>query len=156
MGGTMKIYLGSDHNGFALKNHLVAYLQSNGYDAVDATHTRLDPQDDYPQAAGYVVSAMSADDNFHDSQEVRGILICGSGQGVCIAANRFKGIRASVCTDAYAVRAGRNDDDVNVLCLPSRTIDKTEVEKLVQMWLATPFAGADRYKRRIRELDQLG
>lgn len=148
----MKIYIGADHNGFALKNSLVAYLRHNGHDVVDEGDERLDPADDYPVFAARVVHAMRAS----DADEPRGILICGSGQGVCIAANRFKGIRASVCDDAAEVRAGRNDDDTNVLCLPARMIKTGQAEELVTLWLKTPFAGASRFKRRIKELDQLG
>lgn len=148
----MKIYIGADHNGFALKNSLAAYLRHNGFDVVDKGGEKLEPGDDYPLAAARVATAMMAGGD----KEARGILICGSGQGVCIAANRFKGIRASVCSDAREVRAGRNDDDTNVLCLPARIIKTGEAEKLVMLWLKTPFAGATRYKRRIKELDTLG
>lgn len=148
----MKIYIGADHNGFALKNSLVAYLRSNGYDVHDEGGESLDPDDDYPQVAGRVAMAMKASDDHH----ARGILLCGSGQGICIAANRFKGIRASVCNDAEEVQAGRNDDDTNVLCLPARLLRTGEAERLVELWLKTPFAGAARYKRRIKELDELG
>ncbi len=148
----MKIYIGGDHNGFALKNHLVAYLKNHGHDVSDEGDITLDPVDDYPQFAARVVSAMRASDD----NEPRGILVCGSGQGICIAANRFKGIRASVCNEVEEVRAGRNDDDTNVLCLPARTVTTAEAERLVDMWLATAFAGAARFKRRIKELDELG
>ncbi len=148
----MKIYIGGDHNGFALKKHLVAYLARNGYKVSDEGDVTLDPVDDYPQFAARVVSAMrTSDDN-----EPRGILVCGSGQGICIAANRFKGIRASVCNDVTEVRAGRNDDDTNVLCLPARMVTNAEAERLVDIWLTTVFAGAARFKRRIKELDELG
>ena len=148
----MKIYIGADHNGFALKNSLLAYLQANGHDVTDEGGESLDPEDDYPQFAARVVTAMKASADHHP----RGILLCGSGQGICIAANRFKGIRASVCTDAEEVRAGRNDDDTNVLCLPASLLRTGEAERLVDLWLETPFAGAARFKRRIKELDELG
>lgn len=148
----MKIYIGGDHNGFALKNHLLAYLKRNGYEVSDEGDITLDPVDDYPQFAARVVSAMRASDDI----EPRGILVCGSGQGICIAANRFKGIRASVCNEVEEVRAGRNDDDTNVLCLPARMVTVAEAERLVDIWLTTAFAGAARFKRRIKELDELG
>lgn len=147
----MKIYIGADHNGFALKNSLSSYLQANGYDVSDEGGDTLDPKDDYPQFAARVVTAMKVSDD----KQPRGILLCGSGQGICIAANRYKGIRASVCTDAEEVIAGRNDDDTNVLCLPARLLRTGEAERLVELWLKTPFAGAARFKRRIRELDEL-
>ena len=148
----MKIYIGADHNGFALKNSLLSYLRANGYDVKDEGDSSLDPQDDYPEFAARVVTAMRASDDKHP----RGILLCGSGQGICIAANRFKGIRASVCNDAEEVVAGRNDDDTNVLCLPARLLRTGEAERLVELWLHTPFAGAARFKRRIKALDELG
>lgn len=148
----MKIYIGADHNGFALKNSLLAYLRSNGYEVLDEGDDTLDPQDDYPEFAARVATAMRSSDDHH----ARGILICGSGQGVCIAVNRFKGIRAAVCNDAEEVMAGRNDDDTNVLCLPARLLRTGEAERLVSLWLETPFAGAARFKRRIRALDELG
>ncbi len=148
----MRIYIGADHNGFTLKNNLIAYLRNNGYEVDDVGGDTLDPKDDYPQVAARVTMAMLASDD----RDPRGILICGSGQGICIAANRFKGIRASVCNEAVEVRAGRNDDDTNVLCLPARMVKTGEAERLTDMWLRTAFAGAARYKRRIRELDELG
>jgi ribose 5-phosphate isomerase B len=148
----MKLYIGADHNGFALKNHLEQYLARNGYDISDVSGDVLKPTDDYPQIAAQLVTAMQTSSD----ADARGVLICGSGQGVCIAANRFKGIRASVCADPVAVRAGRNDDDTNVLCLPSRVVSSAEAERLVDLWLGTAFAGAARFKRRISELDELG
>jgi ribose 5-phosphate isomerase B len=148
----MKVYVGADHNGFELKRRLVDYLQRNGYDVSDEGDISLDPQDDYPQFAAKVVMAIKQSDD----PEPRGVLICGSGQGICIAANRFKGIRASVCASEIEARAGRNDDDTNVLCLPARMVDDTQAELVLKTWLETGFAGAPRFKRRIAELDELG
>jgi len=148
----MKIYLGADHNGFEYKAKLAEYLQKSGYDVVDESNHTRDPEDDFPQFAGRVVQAMRADND----PDVRGILICGSGQGMCMAANRFKGIRASLCWDQEEARASRNDDDANVLCLSARDIDLDKTIGIVHTWLMTPFAGANRFKRRIAELDELG
>jgi ribose 5-phosphate isomerase B len=83
-------------------------------------------------------------------------LICGSGQGICIAANRFKGIRASLCWNVEEAHASRNDDDCNVLGLPARYLSVKQAEAITLAWLHTPFAGASRFKRRISELDELG
>ncbi len=152
----MKIYIGGDHNGFALKKHLSAYLKHAGYDVSDEGDVKLDPNDDYPQFAARVVTAMRAGPDASDADGPRGILVCGSGQGVCIAANRFKGIRASVCNNVEEVRAGRNDDDTNVLCLPARMVTSHESERLVDLWLNTAFARAPRFIRRINELDTIG
>jgi phosphoribosylaminoimidazolecarboxamide formyltransferase/IMP cyclohydrolase len=87
--------------------------------------------------------------------ETRGILLCGSGQGMCMAANRFKGIRACLGYDRESVRAARNDDDSNVLCLPANALEKGELKVIVETWLNTPFANASRFRRRIKELDEL-
>jgi ribose 5-phosphate isomerase B len=88
--------------------------------------------------------------------EVRGILICGSGQGMCMAANRFRGVRAALAFDQEEARAARNDDDSNVLCLSARSLDFDTTIGIVHAWLMTPFAGATRFKRRLQELDELG
>jgi RpiB/LacA/LacB family sugar-phosphate isomerase len=122
-----------------------------GYDVVDEGNKINDPDDDFPRFAGKVVSSVLASQD----PEPRGILICASGQGVCMAANRFKGIRASVIWDLYEARASRNDDDSNVLCLPARVLKNNKANALVHTWLITPFAGATRFKRRISEMDEL-
>jgi ribose 5-phosphate isomerase B len=147
----MKIYLGADHNGFDMKAQIADHLRRSGYEVVDEGGAQLDPADDFPQFAGRVVSAMLA-----DSAESYGILICGSGQGMCMAANRFKGIRASLCWDMEEARAARNDDNANVLCLSSRYTSQRDAIAILQAWLNTPFAGASRFKRRIQQLDELG
>lgn len=147
----MKIYLGADHNGFAMKAELADALRKDGYEVVDEGDRQLQPDDDFPQFAEATVRAMLAD----GATEVRGILICGSGQGMCMAANRFKGIRASLCWEADEARAARNDDDSNVLCLPSRFVGTSQALTITEVWLATPFAGAARFKRRIQQLDKL-
>ncbi len=148
----MKIYLGADHNGFAMKIELANTLRAAGYDVADEGDAELRPDDDFPQFAEAVVRAMRASDD----HEAKGILICGSGQGMAMAANRFKGIRASVVWDAAEAHAARNDDDSNVLCLPARSVSSGQAAQIAEAWLATAFAGAPRFKRRIAELDQLG
>src|SRR5580765_3113036 len=114
----MKIYIGADHNGFEYKNKLSEYLQKAGYEVVDEGGVARDPEDDFPQFASRVVGAMR--ENGGTSDDTRGILVCGSGQGMCMAANRFKGIRAALAWDQEEARAARNDDDSNVLCLSAR------------------------------------
>jgi ribose 5-phosphate isomerase B len=149
---TMKIFIGADHNGFALKRELTDQLRAAGYEVIDKGDETLRPDDDFPQFAERVVRAMQSDGD----QQDRGILICGSGQGMCMAANRFKGIRASLIWDVEEARAARNDDDSNVLCLPARSVSVQEAVRIAETWLSTAFAGAARYKRRIKELDNLG
>ncbi len=148
----MKIFIGADHNGFEYKTFLLEQLQKAGHEVVDAGDTELQPEDDFPQFAARAVQEMKAAGNGPD---VRGILICGSGQGMCMAANRFKGIRASLVWNTHEAEAARNDDDSNVLCLPARSISKDEALSIATVWLQTSFAGAPRFRRRIAELDQL-
>ena len=146
----MKIYLGADHNGFEFKKQIADFLQRSGYEVVDEGDMSLDQDDDFPQFAGRVVSNLLA-----DKSDAKGILVCGSGQGMCIAANRFKGIRASLCWNLEEARASRNDDNSNVLCLSARSTKLEDTEAIISTWLTTPFAGAPRFKRRIQQLDEL-
>jgi ribose 5-phosphate isomerase B len=148
----MRIYVGADHNGFGLKTKLLYALNRAGYEVVDEGDKALKPGDDFPQFAERVVRALQA----NSDPDSRGILICASGQGMCMAANRFKGIRASLVWSAPEARAVRNDDDSNVLCLPASYLTTDEAIDLAEVWLATPFAGAARFQRRITELDELG
>lgn len=147
-----KVFIGADHNGFDLKNLLVEELTRDGYEVIDEGDKELNPADDFPQYAEKVVTAMKADGD----KDTRGILICGSGQGVCIAANRYKGVRAAVIWNEHEARVARNDDDSNILCLPARSISSKQALSVVQTWLRTPFSAAPRYKRRIKQIDELG
>src|SRR6185503_6776328 len=108
---TMIVYIAADHNGYAMKEELQELLTRAGYQVVDEGNETLAPDDDFPQFASRAVMAMRASDD----TDPRGILICGSGQGMCMAANRYKGIRASMAWTVEEARAGRNDDDSNVL-----------------------------------------
>ena len=146
----MKIYVGADHQGFYLRNSLLSYLKRAGYEVEDEGDEQLDPNDDFPIFTQKVVSnILSSDDN-----DPRGILICSNGQGMCMAANRFKGIRAALGYNKGAVRSSRNDDNSNILCLPAKVLEKDEANVLVELWLNTPFAGAPRFVRRLREIDE--
>lgn len=148
----MKIYLAADHNGFEYKGQLAQFLARSGYEVIDEGNEQKNPEDDFPEFAGRAVSALLADSD----KDSKAILICGSGQGMCMAANRFKGIRASLCWDVEEARASRNDDDSNVLCLAARYTDIETAKSIVSAWLRTPFAGAPRFIRRLRQLDNLG
>lgn len=147
----MKVYIGADHNGFELKKHLSEFLRRSDYEVVDEGDKKLSPDDDFPQFAGRVVSVMKAS----DEADPKGILICGSGQGMCIAANRNKGIRASLVWDVEEARLSRNDDNANILCLPSSLIDERDAEIIANVWLKTPFANAPRFVRRLNQLDEI-
>ncbi|MEO6513553.1 MAG: RpiB/LacA/LacB family sugar-phosphate isomerase [Candidatus Saccharimonadales bacterium] len=148
----MKIYLGADHNGFEFKKEIALFLQHAGYDIVDDGDLTFSKEDDFPQFAGKVAASLLGDSD----KDSRGLLICGSGQGMCMAANRFKGIRASLCWNLEEARSARNDDDSNVLCLSSKYLSLDDTKSIVMTWLNTPFAGAPRFLRRIQQLDELG
>lgn len=148
----MIIFIGADHNGFHLKEKIEAYLTKLGHKVIDEGDEKLNPEDDFTVFASRVVSAMLSSKD----PSPRGILVCGSGQGMAIAANRHKGIRAGLGWSVEAARSTRNDEDSNVLALPSEILDNSnEWKNIVDTWLQTPFAGAARYKRRNQQLDNL-
>lgn len=149
----MKIYIGSDHNGFHFKEKLFAYLAKRDYKVEDVGGRELDVDDDFPQFAQMAALKVIGD----DGDDPRAILICGSGQGMCMAANRFRGIRASVIWDAHEAKVSRNDIDSNILCLPARVLqDNNEAwQGIVETWLNTPFADAPRFRRRNQQLDEV-
>lgn len=145
----MKVYIGSDHQGYQLKQALFAWLSKDGVEVEDVGDSTPDPQDDYPQFAQMAALKLLGD------SDSRAILICGGGQGMAMAANRFKGIRAAVCWDADEAKMSRLDNDSNVLALPARILDGdiNNVKDVITTWLDTKFSGAARHTRRIQELD---
>lgn len=148
----MKIFIGSDHGGFHLKEMIFAYLAKHNYEVEDVGDQTLDPDDDFPEfAQKAAIKVIGCED-----PDPRAILICTGGQGMAMAANRFTGIRASVIWDAFEARETRNDNDSNVLCLPGRILQEDEAlwQGIIETWLNTPFAGAARYKRRNAQLDE--
>lgn len=149
----MTIYLGSDHGGFDLKESVFGYLSKQGYDVEDVGGSTLDPHDDFPEFAQAAALKIIGDEH----GDARAILLCSGGQGMAMAANRFRGIRASVIWDEYEAKMTRNDNDSNVLCLPARVLrdDTNTWKKIIDTWLTTPFAGAERYKRRNRQIDEI-
>lgn len=149
----MKIFLGSDHGGFHLKEDVFAYLSKRGENVEDVGDKELDPHDDFPEFAQLAVLKVLGDED----DTARAILICTGGQGMAMAANRFRGIRASVIWDEAEAKITRNDNDSNVLCLPARVLenDSEAWKPIVDAWLDTPFAGAERYRRRNHQLDEL-
>lgn len=148
----MKLFLGADHGGYYLKEKIESYLSKRGYDWEDVGNKELDPNDDFPQFAQMAALKILGE---NERDDPRAILICTGGQGMCMAANRFKGIRAAVVWDSFEAHECRNDNDSNVLCLPARVLDDdAEIWKdIIDTWIGTPFAGAARYKRRNAELD---
>ena len=146
-----QIFIGSDHNGFNLKNDLKAYLTQQGYRVTDVGGEVLDPNDDFPEFAAKAATAVLT----HD--DAVAILICGGGQGMCMASNRFKGIRASLLWDEHEAKMTRNDNDANVACLPGRILEQdfAKCQRIIDVFLQTPFAEAPRFNRRNQQLDHL-
>ena len=148
----MKLFIGADHGGFQLKEKVEAHLSKRGYEWQDVGDKQLDPADDFPQFAQMAALKVLGE---NERDDPRAILICTGGQGMAMAANRFKGIRAAVIWDSFEARECRNDNNSNVLCLPARVLDDdAELWKdVIDTWLTTPFAGATRFMRRNAELD---
>ena len=151
----MKIFLGAYHRGFYLKEKIFKYLKDSGNDIEDIGGFEYDPNDDFPEFARVAVSKIRANEKY----DPRAILICGGAQGMGMAANRFKGIRASVVWEPEEAKWTRNDNDSNVICLPARVFDKDEAEakwkETVDVWLKTPFAAAPRFVRRNKQIDEV-
>lgn len=148
----MKIYLGADHRGFNLKQDVFSYLAKHGYEVEDVGDEVLDVDDDFPEFAQKAALKILGSDD----KDPRAILLCGGGQGMAIAANRFRGIRACVVWDAYEAKMSRNDNDCNVLCLPARVLEEDDKawQGIIETWASTPFANAARYKRRNAQIDE--
>jgi ribose 5-phosphate isomerase B len=141
------IALGADHAGFALKEAVKAWLGRHGHEVLDlGTHT-IDSVD-YPDYASAVTDALLA------GSAERGILVCGTGIGMAMAANKAPGVRAAACADAYTARMAREHNDANVLALGARVLGPEDAIEIVRVWLETPFAG-DRHARRLAKLAAL-
>lgn len=147
----MKIFLAADHAGFELKKAVLEHLAHHGYEVEDLGPANLDCEDDYPNYAYKVTTALlgSTDD------DPRGILVCGSGQGMAMAANRVAGIRAALAWNDDIAHLAREHEDSNVLALPSRFVDAKTALKIVDIWLETPFSKAPRHQRRLEEIENL-
>lgn len=143
----MTVYIGADHGGFALKEKLKPHLASWGYTVVDKGNTVLDSKDDFPVFAAAVAEEVS-----RDADHVRGILICRSGTGMDIAANKFRGVRSVLGMSVEQVRKSRTDDNVNVLSLPAEYLAFGAVQSMVEVFMNTPFEGAERQKRRVSQI----
>jgi ribose 5-phosphate isomerase B len=149
----MTIYLGADHRGFAMKEILKAMLTGDGYDVVDCGAAALDPSDDYPDYAKAVAEAVGKNSGVGDESDGdRGIVVCGSGIGIDIAANKFPGIRCALPAAPDQIYAARHDDNVNVLALAADFTDGETAKKIVKTFLSTPFEKEERYRRRIKKI----
>lgn len=141
----MRIAVSADHAGFEMKRDLAATLRTQGHEVLDlGTHSTAPV--DYPDCAESVATALT------DRRADRGIIICGSGAGVSIAANRFPGIRAAVCHDTYTAHQAVEHDDMNVLCLGARIIGAAVAQELVTAFLGATFSDEDRHQRRLKKI----
>lgn len=142
------IYIGADHAGFKLKERIKKFLGKREYKVVDMGGKGI-AGDDYPDFAFAIAKKVAHDKNS------KGILICGTGTGMAMAANKVKGIRAMAGYDKYSVKMGRRDNDANVLCLRGRKFSSRKNLKLVKLWLNEKFSDMKRHKRRIRKIEKL-
>ena len=143
MAGQKKLIIASDHAGFMLKENLKLILQNSNVDFEDLT-PELKPEDDYPDIAFKAAKRIARDKS-------KGVLICGSGIGMCIAANKIKGIRAAVAYDELTARLSRQHNDTNVLCLGARTTDEKKSKDALKTWLSTRFLEG-RHKTRVEKI----
>jgi ribose 5-phosphate isomerase len=142
----MRVCVGGDHAGFDLKQELAAALRFEGHEVLDVGADSKDDSDDYPDFARAVGEAVT------DGRAERGVLICGSGVGASVAANKLRGIRAAVCHDTYSARQGVEHDDMNVLVLGARVIGAALARELVRAFVAARFSGEERHVRRLAKI----
>ena len=153
----MTIYIGADHRGLAFKASISAALKSDGYEVIDVGAIANDPADDYPDFAGAVAEKVSAVEMKEPmASTALGIVICGSGFGADITANKFKGVRAALAMSPEHIRAGRHDDDVNILCLAANFISPETALEIARAFLSTPFnKDIERYVRRLNKITKI-
>jgi ribose 5-phosphate isomerase B len=145
----MKVGIACDHGGFELKNIIAAFLKERGYDLKDFGAFELDSGDDYPDFVVPLSRAVAL-------QEVeRGIAICGSGVGACVAANKIDGVRAALIHDHFSAHQGVEDDDMNLICLGGRVTGFAAAQELAMAFLNAKYIGAERYKRRLDKIAKL-
>ncbi|XAL98404.1 ribose 5-phosphate isomerase B [Phycisphaeraceae bacterium D3-23] len=142
----MKIAIAADHAGLPLKAPIVELIQSLGHEVADLGAHEFDKDDDYPDFARYVGQAIQ------HGQADRGIIVCGSGVGASVAANKMAGVRAAICHETYSAAQGVEHDDMNVLCLGGRIIGPTQAEQLVKAFLGANYSGEARHQRRLEKV----
>ena len=143
---SMRVALGADHAGYDLKGALLSWLGERGYDVVDVGAFSLDPLDDYPDFSQAVAQAVVS------GRAQRGIIVCGSGVGGSIAANKVPGARASICHYTYSAGQGVEHDDMNVLCLGARVVGEVLARELVTAFLSAQFLDEEKYRRRLEKV----
>ncbi len=142
------IYMGSDHGGFEFKRKLIGLLKSRGYKLVDVGPASYDKEDDFVDYAEKACGEILA-------RGGKGILICRSGHGMAIVANKFPGIYATVCWNKNSAVQGKKDEDINVICLPADMIGVEEGEEIALAWLNTPFESVERRNRRLGKIHDI-
>jgi ribose 5-phosphate isomerase B len=145
----MRIGIAADHGGFELKVQLTAALKAAGYEVTDFGAHELVTGDDYPDFVVPLARAVAR------GEVTRGLTICGSGIGACVAANKVPGVRAALITDSFSAHQGVEDDDMNVMCLGGRVTGHALAWDLVQTFLSARFKGAERFKRRLAKISEL-
>ena len=145
----MKIGIGADHGGFEMKKQLAHLLAAEGHQIVDFGNSVYDTADDYPDFTIPLASAVAR------GEVDRGVLLCGSGVGASVAANKVAGVRAALCHDDFTARQGVEDDDMNILCLGGRTTGIGVAWDYTKSFLGARFSGADRHRRRLAKVAQL-
>jgi ribose 5-phosphate isomerase B len=145
----MNIAVGTDHGGYALKAPVVEAIVAAGHSVIDCGAFELDQNDDYPDFAAAVALVVAG------GRAQRGVLICGSGVGASVAANKIRGVRAALCHDTFSAHQGVEDDDMNVLALGARVIGPSLAVELVRTFLDAEFSGAERHRRRLEKVRRL-
>ena len=145
----MKIAAGADHGGYAIKEAVVRGLRSQGHEVIDVGTDSGEKSVDYPTFAHRVAALVAS------GEVERGVLACGTGLGICMAANRHRGIRAADCLTPHLAEMARRHNDANVLCLGGRLLSEDEAWAITEVWLATPFEGG-RHSRRVALIDEEG
>lgn len=143
----MKVFIGADHRGFELKEHIKKWLTEKGYEVEDCGNTSFDPHDDYPDFTAAVATKVQ-----EAGKESRGIVICGSGIGVCITSNKFPGIRCALALNKEQTAHGRDSDNVNILALAADYTDGKKAEEMVDVFLRTSFSNKERHERRLQKI----
>jgi ribose 5-phosphate isomerase B len=147
--GLMRVAVAADHAGFPLKGPVSDTLRQLGHDVLDLGGDGTDPQDDYPVYSKAVALAVAS------GQADRAVLICGSGVGASVAANKMRGVRAALIHDTYSAHQGVEHDDINVLCLGARVIQPDLAIEIVRLYIQAQFTGEERHARRLAEIQQM-
>ena len=142
----MRIGIAADHGGFELKLQLTSALKAAGYEVADFGNHELVPEDDYPDFVVPLARAVAR------GEVTRGVAICGSGVGACIAANKVRGVRACLIHETFSARQGVEDDAMNMICLGGRVVNHTLAWELVKTFLQAKFSAAERFKRRLTKV----